>query len=105
MANAFTDKNFDSEVTHAKGLAIVDMFATWCGPCKMMAPIVEELSKQYEGKVKIGKLDVDESGETASKFGIASIPTTIFFKDGKEVDRLVGFQSKETLEKKIKEHM
>ena len=104
MAHVFTDQNFDSEVTNSKGLVVVDNWATWCGPCKMMGPIIDEVAKAYEGKAKIGKLDVDENGATAGKFGIASIPTTIFFKDGKEIDRLVGFQSKETLVKKIQEH-
>lgn len=104
MAHTFTDQNFDTEIAKSKGLVLVDFWASWCGPCKMMGPVIEELAKQYEGKVKIGKLDVDANGTIAGKFGIASIPTTIFFKDGKEIDRLVGFQSKETLEKKIKEH-
>lgn len=104
MAHTFTDQNFDTETTSHKGLILVDFWASWCGPCKMMGPVIEELAKYYEGKVKIGKLDVDANSSTAGKFGISSIPTTIFFKDGKEVDRLVGFQSKEILEKKIKEH-
>lgn len=105
MAHQFTDQNFNAEVTKHKGLALVDFWAPWCGPCRMMAPVIEELAKQYEGKAKIGKLDVDANSNTAGQFGISSIPTLLFFKDGKQVDQLVGFQSKESLEKKIKEHI
>lgn len=97
----FTDKNFHDEVTKAKGLVLVDFFATWCGPCKMMAPAIERLAESYKGKVTIGKLDVDENPDVAGKFEIQSIPTIIFFKDGEMVDKLVGFQSEESLKKKI----
>jgi len=97
----FSDKNFQDEVLKATGLVMVDFFATWCGPCKMMAPAVERLAKAYEGKVKIGKFDVDENPEVAGKYEIQSIPTTIFFKNGEMVDKLVGFQSEEALKKKI----
>ena len=97
----FTDKNFGDEVLKHKGLAMVDFFATWCGPCKMMAPAVERLAKAYEGKVKIGKLDVDDNMEVSGKYEIQSIPTTIIFKDGEMVDKLVGFQSEEALKMKI----
>lgn len=105
MAHVFTDQNFDQQVLSSTGLVLVDTHAVWCGPCKMMAPVIEELSKEYGGKVKIGKLDVDENPKTASEFGIMSIPTIILFKDGKEIDRLVGFQSKETLIQKIQSHL
>lgn len=101
MAFHFTDQNFKIET--AKGSSVVDFTATWCGPCKMMAPIFEEVAKQMEGKVKMGKLDVDESPETPASFGIQGVPTIIFFKDGKEVDRLVGFQSKDALTGKLGE--
>ncbi len=97
----FTDKNFQDEALKAKGLVMVDFFATWCGPCKMMAPIVERLSEAYKGKVKIGKIDVDENPEVSGKHEIQSIPTTIFFKDGEMVEKLVGFQSEEALKIKI----
>lgn len=97
----FTDANFSTEVTGSKGLVVVDFFATWCGPCKMMAPAVEKLATAYAGKVKIGKMDVDENPEVSGKFGIQSIPTTIFFKDGQQVQMLVGFQSEEALKKEI----
>ncbi len=97
----FTDKNFQDEVLKAQGLVMVDFFATWCGPCKMMAPVVEKLSEAYKDKVKIGKLDVDENPDTSGKYEIQSIPTTIFFKDGEMVDKLIGFQSEEALKKKL----
>ncbi len=97
----FNDTNFEKEVLQSKGLVLVDFFAQWCGPCKMMAPSIEKLAKVYEGKVKIGKLDVDESGETGNRYEIQSIPTLIFFKDGEVVDKLVGFQSEEALKNKI----
>lgn len=97
----FTDKNFKDEVLQSKGLVMVDFFATWCGPCKMMAPIIDKLSEAYKGKVKMGKLDVDENPETSGQYGIQSIPTIIFFKNGEMVEQLVGFQSEEALKKKL----
>lgn len=101
MALQFTDQNFKKET--ASGFAIVDLFAEWCGPCKMMAPILEDVAKTYEGKIKIGKLNVDENPETTGSFGVTGIPTIIFLKDGAMVGRLVGFQSKEALVSKIVE--
>lgn len=101
MAFAFTDQNFKTET--AKGFSVVDMYADWCGPCKMMAPIYDELAKTHEGKVKMGKLNVDNDPETPGQFGVSSIPTIIFFKDGERVGNLVGFQSKDALEAKLKE--
>lgn len=101
MAFQFTDQNFATET--AKDFSVVDMYADWCGPCKMMAPIFEEVAKAYEGKVKMGKLNVDKNPETAGKFGVASIPTIVFLKDSREVGRLTGFQSKDALEKKLEE--
>lgn len=97
----FTDQNFLSET--AKGFAVVDMYADWCGPCKMMAPIFEEVATEYAGKVKMGKLNVDDSNETPMKFGVSSIPTILFLKDGAEAGRLVGFQSKDALLAQIKQ--
>jgi thioredoxin 1 len=104
MANQFTDDNFQAEVLDAKGLVLVDFFAEWCGPCKMLAPVIEEVAEDQKDKVKIGKVDVDENQTTGGQYGVASIPTLIFFKDGKEIDRVTGFQSKEALEEKITEH-
>lgn len=97
----FTDDNFKSEVLDESGVVLVDFYASWCGPCKMLMPIVEELAGEYEGKCKIGKLDVDENQSTAGKFGVQSIPTILIFKNGEEIERLVGFQSKDAL----KEHL
>lgn len=99
----FTDDNFQSEVIDSEGVVLVDFYATWCGPCKMTAPIIAELAEEYEGKCKIGKLDVDDNQETASKFKVQSIPTIIIFKDGEEVDRMVGFQNKESLKQNIED--
>lgn len=101
MAFTFTDQNFKAET--AKGFAVVDMYAEWCGPCKMMAPIFDELAKTHEAKVKMGKMNVDDNTEVPGSFGVTSIPTIIFFKDGEQVGNLVGFQSKDALEAKLKE--
>jgi len=97
----FTDDNFDNEVVKSDLPVLIDFYATWCGPCQQLAPIVEELSSEYEGKVKIGKLDVDEANATASKFQVMSIPTLIFMKGGEVVDQATGFMSKEALKEKL----
>lgn len=99
----FTDDKFKDDI--ASGVVLVDFFATWCGPCKMMAPVIDELSGEFDGKAKIGKLDVDENNKTASEFGVQSIPTLILFKDGAEVERMVGFQSKEALKEVLDKHI
>lgn len=101
MALKFTQDNFETEVIKSETLAVVDFYADWCGPCKMMAPVVDELAAAYEGQVKIGKLNVDENGDIAASFRVMSIPTIIFFKNGKAADTVVGFVDKETLVKKI----
>lgn len=85
-----TDENFDEEVIKSEKPVLIDFWATWCGPCKMIAPIVEELVDEYEGKAKIGKLDVDNNQQTAIKFGVRSIPTILIFKDGKLKDTIIG---------------
>ncbi|MEK7604931.1 MAG: thioredoxin [Patescibacteria group bacterium] len=92
-----TDQNFASEVAQNKLPVLVDFWAPWCGPCRIISPIVEELAKEFEGKIKVGKLNVDENPETAGKFGVMSIPTLLMFKEGKPVDSIVGAQSKETI--------
>ncbi|UOR11990.1 thioredoxin [Halobacillus amylolyticus] len=97
-----TDQNFTEETN--EGLVIADFWAPWCGPCKMIAPVLEEISEEQGDQVKIVKLDVDENQETASKFGVMSIPTLLLFKDGKVVDQVIGFQPKESLDELITKH-
>lgn len=101
----FTDSNFKSEVLESKVPVMVDFWADWCGPCKMIAPIVEELAKEYNGKIKIGKIDVDTNSKSASLYGIMSIPSLIFFKDGKVMDQVTGALNKAMLKKKIEENL
>ncbi len=95
------DSNFDAEVLQYKGVAMVDFWAPWCGPCRMLAPVVEELAGEYAGKVKVAKLNVDEAPDTSTQFGVSSIPTLIFFKDGKVVSQTVGLQTKAALQEKL----
>ncbi|MCZ8536220.1 MULTISPECIES: thioredoxin [Paenisporosarcina] len=97
-----TDQSFSSEISD--GLVLVDFWAPWCGPCKMIAPVLEELDADMNGKVKIVKVDVDENQETASNFGIMSIPTLVLFKDGQPVDKVVGFNPKEALANLVNKH-
>jgi thioredoxin 1 len=100
-----TDDNFAQEIEGADGLAMVDFWAAWCGPCRMVAPIVEQLAGEYSGRLKVGKLDVDSNQRTASRFNIRSIPSILFFKDGQLVDTVVGAVPKPALERKIQEHI
>lgn len=100
-----TDGNFGQVVESADGLAMVDFWAAWCGPCRMVAPIVEDLARKYAGKVKVAKLDVDANPRTAQRFNVRSIPSILLFKDGKLVDIVVGAVPKPYLEKKIEEHL
>ena len=97
----FDDKNFDSEVLQASGPVLVDFWAPWCGPCRMIAPVVEQLASENAGAIKVGKLNVDEASNTAQTYGVSSIPTLIFFKDGKPVERFVGVQPKPRLQDAI----
>ncbi|HCY5897442.1 TPA: thioredoxin [Staphylococcus aureus] len=97
------DADFDSKVE--SGVQLVDFWATWCGPCKMIAPVLEELAADYEGKADILKLDVDENPSTAAKYEVMSIPTLIVFKDGQPVDKVVGFQPKENLAEVLDKHL
>lgn len=105
MATQITDSNFNELVNKENTVAMVDFWAEWCGPCRMIGPSVEELSKEYEGKAVIGKLNVDDNPNIASSFGIRSIPTILFFKNGKVVDRQVGVVPKAELERKLKAHL
>ncbi|UTR11309.1 MULTISPECIES: thioredoxin [Evansella] len=98
-----TDQNFSTETS--EGVVLADFWAPWCGPCKMIAPVLEELDGEMGDKVKIVKLDVDENQETASKYGVMSIPTLLVFKDGEVVDQVVGFQPKEQLASLLNKHV
>ncbi len=101
-----TDDTFTQTVEESDGLTMVDFWAEWCGPCRIVGPVVEELAGDYADKgVKVGKVDVDENPRTASRFGIRSIPSILFFKDGAHVDTVVGAVPKSQLEKKIQEHL
>jgi len=99
------DGNFGSEVLDSTGAVMVDFWAEWCGPCKMLAPVVGEIAEVYEGKVKVCKLDVDKGPETAKKYGIMNIPTIMFFKGGEVVDKIVGLASKNDIISKITQHI
>lgn len=99
-----TDGNFEQEVEKSTGLAVVDFWATWCGPCRMIAPMLDELAKEYDGRAKVLKLDVDSNVRTAARFQVRSIPTILFFKDGKLVDQVIGAVPKPTLVAKFEQH-
>jgi thioredoxin 1 len=96
-----SDANFQQEVLQSSIPVLVDFWAPWCGPCRMLAPTIEELSQEYQGKVKVCKLNTDESPQTAGSFGISSIPTVIVFKGGKAVDRLVGLNPKKKFQEML----
>ncbi len=101
MAIELTDKNFEENVLKSDKPVLVDFWAEWCGPCRMVGPVVEELATEYDGKAVVGKVDVDNNPEVATKFGIRNIPTILFFKDGEVVDKQVGAAPKTTLASKI----
>ena len=101
----FTDQNFSTEVLQSDKAVLVDFWAVWCGPCKMIAPFVEELASEFEGKAKIGKLDVDNNQESAIKYGVRSIPTVLIFKGGKVVDTIIGAVPKVQLKQKLQAAM
>lgn len=105
MALEFTDAGFKTEVLASDKLTVVDFWAEWCGPCRAIGPIIEDLSKEYAGKVQVGKLNVDHNPEVSINYGITSIPAILFFKNGQMVDKLVGAQPKGNFVKKIEQHM
>lgn len=101
MVQHFNDSNFSQEVLEADLPVMVDFYADWCGPCRMVSPIVEELASQYDGKVKIGKVNVDESVSVAQKYNVMSIPTLLFIKNGQVVDQVVGALPKDKIQQKL----
>ena len=101
MVVTLTDENFEEEVLKADKTVLVDVFATWCGPCRRVAPVIEELANEYEGRAVVGKVDVEEEDELASQFGIRNIPTVLFIKDGQVVDKVVGAMPKAAYEEKL----
>lgn len=101
----FTDQNFEKDVLKSDKPVVVDFWAPWCGPCRMVSPIIEELAKQFDGKVVVGKMNVDENADTAGGFNVMSIPTVMIFKGGKPVASIIGAQGKETYEKAINESL
>lgn len=105
MAFEITDGNFQAEVLDSEKLTVIDFWAEWCGPCRMVAPIIDELSNEYEGKALVGKLDVDSNPEVSMKYGIRSIPTLLFIKNGEVVDKHVGATTKQVIASKIEQYI
>lgn len=105
MAKVIKTAQFRAEVEESKDIVVVDFFATWCGPCKMLAPVFESLGEEMKNEAKFLKIDIDESLEIAQKFNISTVPTMVIFKNGKPVESLVGFMPKEKIESKIKSHL
>ena len=100
-----TDKTFDQVVLQANLPTVVDFWAVWCGPCKMIAPVLEEIAQEYQGQLQVTKLDVDHNNQSAMNYGVMSIPTLILFKNGQPVERIVGFMPKEKLLSKLTPHL
>ena len=105
MAVEFTDSNFQTEVLSSEKLTVIDFWAEWCGPCRAIGPVIEELSKEYSGKVNVGKVNVDHNPQLSINYGITSIPAILFIKGGKVVDKQIGAVPKSVLDKKIQSHL
>lgn len=105
MALEFTDANFQNDVLEKEQLSVVDFWAEWCGPCRAIGPVVEELAKEYAGKVNIGKVNVDQNPQVSMQYGITSIPAILFIKGGQIVDKQIGAVPRSVLEKKIQAHL
>ena len=105
MANVFTDANFETEVMKNSQICVVDFWAEWCGPCRMIGPVVDQLATEYAGKANIGKLNVDENPNVSIQFGIRNIPAVLFIKNGQVVDKQIGAAPRAVLEAKLKAHL
>ena len=105
MAQEFTDSNFETNVLQSDKLTVIDFWAEWCGPCRAIGPVIEELSKEYSGRVNVGKVNVDLNPSVSMNYGITSIPAILFIKDGKVVDKQIGAVPKSILEKKIQANL
>ena len=101
---AVTDETFAAEIEQHPGLAVVDFWATWCGPCRMIAPSLDQIATEYAGKIKVAKIDIDTNIKTSTRYNVRSIPLLLFFKDGKVVDQIVGAVPKANIESKVLQH-
>ena len=105
MVNKFNESNFDAEVLQSDIPVFVDFYADWCGPCKMMSPVIDKLAQEYDGKIKVGKVNVDECGDLAQRYGVMSIPNMVFFKNGQPVDRVIGAIPKPAMKDKFEKNI